>query len=65
MEQAYPKYTVLDPHTAIEKVENIEEIVKFGVMSTPALALDGKILFTGRVPTVREIAELVRSASTV
>ena len=50
---------------AIEKVENIEEIVKFGVMSTPALALDGKILFTGRVPTVREIAELVRSASTV
>ena len=45
----------------IEKVENIEEIVKFGVMSTPALALDGKILFTGRVPTAREIGELINT----
>jgi small redox-active disulfide protein 2 len=43
----------------IEKVENIEEIVKFGVMSTPALAIDGKVLFTGRVPTAREIGELI------
>jgi small redox-active disulfide protein 2 len=48
----------------IEKVENIEEIVKFGVMSTPALALDGKVLFSGRVPTVREIGELINTNST-
>ena len=45
----------------IEKVEDIEEIVKFGVMSTPALALDGKVLFVGRVPTSREIGELINS----
>jgi len=45
----------------IEKIEDIEEIVKFGVMSTPALALDGKILFAGRVPTTREIGELINS----
>ena len=43
----------------IEKVESIEEIVKFGVMSTPALALDGRVLFSGRVPTAREIGELI------
>ena len=48
----------------IEKIENIEEIVKFGVMSTPALALDGKVLFTGRVPTVREIGELIGANET-
>jgi small redox-active disulfide protein 2 len=47
----------------IEKIENLEEIVKFGVMSTPALALDGKVLFTGRVPTVREIGDLINSNS--
>ena len=47
----------------VEKIENIEEIVKFGVMSTPALALDGKVLFTGRVPTAREIGELINSNS--
>ena len=45
----------------IEKVENIEEIVKFGVMSTPALAMNGKVLFFGRVPTAREIGELITS----
>ena len=48
----------------IEKIEGMEEIVKFGVMSTPALALDGKILFSGRVPTVREIGELILAAQT-
>ena len=45
----------------IEKIENIEEIVKFGVMSTPSLVLDGKILFTGRVPTSHEIGEIISS----
>ena len=49
----------LGVEATIEKVENIEEIVKFGVMSTPALALDGKVLFSGRVPTSREIGELI------
>ena len=47
---------------SVEKVENIQEIAKFGVMSTPALVLDGKVLFTGRVPTAREIAELISAA---
>ena len=46
----------------IEKIEDIEEIVKFGVMGTPALALDGKVLFTGRVPTTREIGELISAS---
>ena len=50
----------LGVEASIEKVEDLQEIVKFGVMSTPALALNGTILFTGRVPTVREIAELIR-----
>ena len=45
----------------ISNIEDIQEIVKFGVMSTPALVLDGKVLFTGRVPTTREIAELLSS----
>ena len=51
--------TALGLEASIEKVEYIEEIVKFGVMSTPALALNGKVLFTGRVPTAREIGELI------
>ena len=39
----------------IEKVESIDEIMKFGVMSTPALVIDGKVIFSGRTGTVEEI----------
>ncbi|MDD4921157.1 MAG: thioredoxin family protein [Bacteroidales bacterium] len=39
----------------IEKVEDIMEIMKYGVMSTPALVLDGKVVIKGRVPSEQEI----------
>lgn len=43
----------------ITKVEDIVEIMKYNVMSTPALVVDGKILFKGRVPSTNEIKELL------
>jgi len=43
----------------ITKVEDIVEIMKYGVMSTPALVLDGKVLVKGRVPSEKEILELL------
>ena len=42
-----------------EKVESIEEIMKFGVMTTPALVIDGKVIFAGRIGTVQEIKGLL------
>ncbi len=33
----------------IEKVDKIPEIMKFGVMTTPALAVDGKVKSAGKV----------------
>jgi small redox-active disulfide protein 2 len=39
----------------IEKVEKIAEIMKFGVVMTPALAIDGKVKVSGKVPSVEEI----------
>jgi small redox-active disulfide protein 2 len=39
----------------IEKIEDINEIVKFGVMSTPALAIDGHVKIVGKVATPQEI----------
>ncbi len=35
---------------SIEKVTDINEIVKFGVMMTPALAVDGQVKVVGKVP---------------
>lgn len=44
----------------VSKVEDIVEIIKYGVMSTPALVVDGKIAVKGRVPNVAEIQEILR-----
>lgn len=43
----------------VTKVEDIIEIMKTGVMTTPALVVDGKILVKGRVPSVEEIKSLI------
>jgi len=40
---------------SVEKVEDIMEITKFGVMMTPALAVDGVVKVVGKVPSVEEI----------
>jgi small redox-active disulfide protein 2 len=39
----------------LEKVTSISEIMKFGVMMTPALAVDGVVKVVGKVPTPEEI----------
>ena len=38
-------------NATITKVEDIMEIMKYGVMSTPALVVDEKVLVKGRVPS--------------
>lgn len=37
------------------KVEDIPSIMKYGVMSTPALVIDGQVKFSGKLATVAEI----------
>jgi small redox-active disulfide protein 2 len=39
----------------IEKVESIDEIVRYGVMVTPALVIDDRVVSSGRVPRSAEI----------
>jgi len=43
----------------VEKVEDISSILKFGVMVTPALAIDGKVKSSGRVLSPDEIKKLL------
>ena len=45
----------------IGKVEAIEEIMKYGVMSTPAVVVDGKVKSAGRVPTPKELETILVS----
>ena len=44
----------------LEKVSGIQEIMAFGVMTTPALAVDGEVKVVGKVPGVEEIKEMLR-----
>ncbi len=44
---------------SIEKVEDLIQIMTYGVMTTPALVIDGKVVVKGRVPSVNEIMELL------
>jgi small redox-active disulfide protein 2 len=44
----------------IEKVEDIEEIMKFNIMTTPALVIDGIITIKGRVPSKNEVLNLLK-----
>ena len=43
----------------IEKVTDINEIMKFGVMVTPALAVDGQVKVAGKVADVGAIKEML------
>ncbi len=42
------------------KITDINEIMKFGVMMTPALAVDGHVKVVGKVPSVEEIKSLLQ-----
>ena len=46
--------------TGIEaKVVKVEELMKYNVMSMPALVIDGKVVSSGRKPTVSEVKKLL------
>lgn len=47
----------------IEKVEDYPTIVGYGVMSTPALVIDEKLVLSGRVPKAAEVRDLLAAAS--
>ena len=45
----------------VEKVSDIKDIMAFGVMMTPALAIDGEVKSTGKLLSKDEIRELLQA----
>ncbi len=43
----------------MEKVTDLNQIMSFGVMTTPGLVVDGKVLVTGKVPSPADIEKLL------
>ncbi|MAT37974.1 MAG: thioredoxin family protein [Ectothiorhodospiraceae bacterium] len=44
---------------SVTKVEDIVEIMNAGIMATPALMVDGKVVVKGRVPSESELVKLL------
>ncbi len=47
----------------LEKIEKIDQIMRFGVMSTPALVIDGEVKCSGRIPSANEIVSWLTTAA--
>ena len=47
----------------ITKVEAIEEIAAYGILRTPGLVIDGKVVASGRIPLTPEIVTLITTAA--
>ena len=45
----------------ITKIDDIVAIMNYGVMRTPALVIDEKVIFSGKVPGVSELKEIITS----
>ena len=43
----------------VEKVSRMERILAYGILATPAVAIDGRVVMSGRVPALKEIREWI------
>ena len=59
MQQTQQVITELGLDCTLEKVTDIQEILNFGVMFTPALVVDGEVKVSGKVPSVEDIKKML------
>ncbi|MBK9389713.1 MAG: TM0996/MTH895 family glutaredoxin-like protein [Bacteroidetes bacterium] len=43
----------------IIKEEDIVKIMKYGIMNTPGLVINGKVVMSGRIPSPKEVKEII------
>jgi len=51
--------TEMNVEATISKVEDITKIMEYGVMLTPALVINEKVIFSGQLPSANEIKEQI------
>ena len=49
----------LGQDASIEKVTDTAQIMGYGIMSTPGLVVDGKVVVSGRVPSVKQLTGML------
>ena len=48
-------------NASVSKEEDIINIMNYGIMHTPGLVINGKVVFSGRIPTSKELKEILNS----
>lgn len=46
---------------SVSKEEDIVNIMNYGIMHTPGMVINGKVVLSGRIPTVKELKEILNS----
>ena len=49
----------LNLNAAVEKIEDIQKIMEYGIMRTPGLVINGKVVLSGQVPKTSELKEIL------
>ncbi len=49
----------LNLNAEVTKEEDIQKIISYGIMRTPGLVKDGKVILSGRIPSESELKELL------
>jgi len=50
-------------NASISKVDDVMKIMEYGVMHTPALVIDEKVIFSGRIPSEKELEKFLTQKS--
>jgi len=50
----------LDIVASVEKVEDMQKIISYGIMRTPALVINEKVVLSGRLPNMSELKEIIQ-----
>jgi small redox-active disulfide protein 2 len=56
----YDALKALNIEAEVEKVTEVKDIMSYGVMRTPALVVDGKVVISGQVPVVSKLVEILK-----
>ena len=49
----------LNINASVEKVEDIQKIMEYGIMRTPGLVIDGKVILSGKLPKLDEMKDIL------
>jgi small redox-active disulfide protein 2 len=62
-QQVRDALTSMDLEAEVTKVEDLVAIAEAGVLRTPALGIDGKLVLQGRVPGVTELEHIIKKGA--